>query len=91
MCGRHRFSPAKHSTTYETFVQQLREHPEWVPFLKDKGVGEAPPELLAAVERVFRAVALTDPFAMGPKAMKSRKFWGSRAIYWRKREVDRIV
>ena len=88
MCGRHRFSATKHAEAYKEFANALIKNPDCMRFLKDQGANDAPPEFLAAVEKVFRAVALKDKFSMGPKAMSSRKWWRQRDIWWRKREVS---
>ena len=80
MCGRHRFSATKHAEAYKEFANALIKNPDCMRFLKDQGANDAPPEFLAAVEKVFRAVALKDKFSMGQKVMSSRKWWRQRLI-----------
>ena len=87
VCGRHRFSPAKHKEAYNVFALTLKDNPTWNAYLRDKGVGDAPVEFLVCVEKTFRAVARKDSFAFGNKALATRGDWFNADILWRKREV----
>ena len=82
--GRHRFA-ATSNKHFTTWFRLLKENPELLSKVNDKGVGEVPPSYTAAVEEGMRSHG-GDLHAMGTHAMRSAEDW-HKVRPWMKREA----
>ena len=71
---------------FSSFIELYRKNEkEWRPFLTDKGLGDAPVELLIAFEEGLRNYA-DNVHHLGTRPLRSRKYWALSVDIWRKRE-----
>ena len=83
-CNRSRFvkNVEEH---FQCLIQLLKNKPQYLSLLSDKGAGEAPVEFLAAVETGMRKYG-DDKYCMGVGALRTPDRWSSVDLY-RKREA----